>query len=387
MVNPFMSVSRAGGSVTAARLVSTVAVPLDPGSADAPALLHRAGHRLLVQRGDAELDPDSGDPMCFPAPWPRGFGAVTVSPDAGTAVFAGVHAVRCVNASGAVAWEVRHGCWAGLCPQLHREFAEYADDTGDDDGHGYPDSGSAAFSADGKLVWAHVRGPLASEGHDAQEDSDEAADELWLVLNAADGKVLGHVRTATVASGSFHTAHPDPTQMGLSIGEGEEGSPALWGRFDGGVLSVERIQDETVLLDVSPSGRHFLATDVQQDALYLHAVGNTEMLRDLDAVDAVPEYTDGDNACWDLEAAFVDEGAVIAGTSESDVDHGEARHWLVGTDDMELLAQVEYPQPVAGAPRSAGDGAWYTVSEDGASVYVWELARTVRASQPHAGRA
>ncbi|CAM5629853.1 hypothetical protein [Streptomyces canarius] len=39
-----------------------------------PEFLHEAPG-LLVQRGDAELvalDPDSGDTVRFPAPWPRG---------------------------------------------------------------------------------------------------------------------------------------------------------------------------------------------------------------------------------------------------------------------------------------------------------------------------
>ncbi|MFF9915666.1 hypothetical protein [Streptomyces sp. NPDC013457] len=218
-----------------------------------------------------------------------------------------------------------------------------------------------------------MRAPLAADGPDAEVDYDETAEELWLVLDASDGTVLGHVQTRTVASGSHHTTHPDPAQMGLSIGEGAEGSPALWGRFDGKVLSVEKIQDETVHLDVSPSGQHFLATDVQQDALYLHAVGDGAMLRDLDAVNTGTECPNGDEACWDLEAAFLDEGTVIAGTSGSNASHGEARYWLIGTDDMELVAPIGYPQVVTGSARSAGDGAWYTVSEDGAIVYVWEL--------------
>ncbi|MGW7433993.1 hypothetical protein ACWGIN_31210 [Streptomyces sp. NPDC054861] len=105
--------------MTAVSLVPSFAVPFDPGTADAPELLRRDSHRLIVQRGDAELlafDPDSGDKVCFPAPWPRGFGTVAVSPDANSAVFAGVHAVCCVDASGAVVWEVRHGYWADECP-------------------------------------------------------------------------------------------------------------------------------------------------------------------------------------------------------------------------------------------------------------------------------
>lgn len=38
----------------AARPVATVAAPLDAASADAPRVLHRPGHRILVQRGDRE---------------------------------------------------------------------------------------------------------------------------------------------------------------------------------------------------------------------------------------------------------------------------------------------------------------------------------------------
>ncbi|MER7172560.1 hypothetical protein [Streptomyces mesophilus] len=355
----------------AARLVAALQAPFEPGSADAPVVLHTAGGRLVVQRSDtalAVLDPVSGDVVRFPAPWPRAFGTTAVSPGADIAVFAGLHALRAVDATGATLWEVRHACWGGECPRLHEEFAEYADDTGEDGEHAYPDSGSAAFSADGKVVWAHVRGPLAGDGEDAEED------ELWLVLDAADGRLLGRVSTGTMASGSFHTVHPDPAQMGLSIGEGEEGSPALWGRLDGGALSVRKIDDETVLLDVSPSGRRLLATDVQQDALYLHDAADGAILRDLDAADAVPAQSAGRRVYWDFAAAFMAENTVVAGTSGSDAGQGPARHWLVGTDDMTLRAHISYPQPVSGPVGPAGDGTWYTVSEDGSTLSVWELA-------------
>ncbi|MER5474050.1 hypothetical protein ABZX90_15135 [Streptomyces sp. NPDC002935] len=39
----------------AARLVMTVAAPLDPATAEAPQVLQWPGRRLLVQRGDTEL--------------------------------------------------------------------------------------------------------------------------------------------------------------------------------------------------------------------------------------------------------------------------------------------------------------------------------------------
>ncbi|MFF5422296.1 hypothetical protein [Streptomyces misionensis] len=161
--------------VATARLVTTFAAPLDRerDAADAPYLVRwpvprpggASGRRLLVQRGDTELVvvapdrtgvsdaadvPEAADvpgsahapAVRFPAPWPRNFGTFAVAPDAGLAVFAGVHAVRAVDPAGAVRWEIAHGCWEGSCRTLHTGFEEYATDTR----HRYPDSGSAVFS-------------------------------------------------------------------------------------------------------------------------------------------------------------------------------------------------------------------------------------------------
>jgi hypothetical protein len=338
-------------------------------------MLHSPGRRLLVQRGDTELvtldvtgaDAGQATEVRFPAPWPRDFGTVTVSPEGDAAVFAGVHAVRSVEATGTTRWEVRHACWDGSCPLLHTSFAEYADDKD----HFYADSGSAAVSADGRLVWAHVRGPLSDDGQAADDE------ELWLVLDAANGRVLDRAETETVASGSFHTPHPDPAQMGLSIGEGEEGSPLLWGRWDGHRLTVEQIGAERILLAVSPSGRHLLTVPVGQWSLDLHQVDEGAVLRKLDAQGTVPAHpanTGGDRVYWDFEAAFVDEDTVVAGTSECEARYGTARHWLVDVRGMTLRGEISYPFPVAGPARSAGDGTWYTVSEDRTSLHLWQLA-------------
>ncbi|MET7380595.1 hypothetical protein ABZT08_17540 [Streptomyces sp. NPDC005526] len=357
-----------------ARLVKTVAAPLDPASADAPKVLQRPGRRLLVQRGDTEvvafdLDvPSAGRAaeVRFPAPWPRRFGTVTVSPKLDTAVFAGVHAVRSVDATGSTRWEVRHGCWSADCSLTHVSFDEYAHD----EEHFYADGGSVAVSADGELVWAHVLGPRGSDS--ATQDGREQ----WMVLDATDGRILGRVDTLTVASCSEHTPHPDPAQMGLSIGEGEEGSPALWGRWDGQRLNVEQIGIERVLLAVSPSGRHVLSVPLGQWSLTLHRVEDGSLLRELDAEDAVPAHpgsTSEDRVYWDSEAAFVDEDTVVAGTSECDAQYGTTRHWLVDTREMTLRGEIVYPFPVSGPARSAGDGTWYTVSADATSVHLWQL--------------
>ncbi|MFJ2581779.1 hypothetical protein [Kitasatospora aureofaciens] len=362
----------------AARLVTTVAAPLDPASADAPQVLYWPDRRLLVQRGDTDVvavdldmpHADQASEVRFPAPWPRRFGSVTVSPERDAAVFAGVHAVRSVEPTGRTRWEVHHGCWAGGCPLLHLSFDEYAHD----EDHFYADSGSVAVSADGKLVWAHVRGPLGGDG-DKEDDQ-----ELWVVLDATNGRVVGRVNTMTVASGSEHTPHPDPTQMGLSVGEGEEGSPALWGRWDGQQLTVEQIGIEQVLLAASPSGRHLLTVDVGQWSLCIHRVEDGSEIRELDAADTVPAHprnTGEDRVYWDYDAAFVDEDTVVAGTSECDARHGSVRHWLVDVQGMTLRGEISYPAPVSGPARAAGGGMWYTISGDRTSVHLWELAKDI----------
>ncbi|MER7309882.1 hypothetical protein E5082_31560 [Streptomyces griseoluteus] len=358
-----------------AHLVTTADASLDLASAEAPQVLQWPGRWPLVQRGDAEVvavglgacGAGQGSEARFPAPWPRHFGTVTVSPQGDAAVFAGVHAVQLAEPSGVTRWEVQHGCGDGSCSVMHRSFDEYADD----EDHYYADSGSVAFSADGRFVWAHVRGPL-SGSEDTQDDR-----EVWAVLYAMDGRVLGYADTMTAASSSEQTSHPDPAQMGLSIGEGEEGSPVLWGRWDGQHLSVEQIGIERILVAVSPSGQHLLTVPMGQWSLILQQVEDGSDLRKLDAQNTVPHHprsAGADRVYWDYEAAFVDENTIVAGTSESDASHGSARHWLVDADSMTLREEISYPFPVSGPARSAGAGTWYTVSKDRLSVYLWELS-------------
>ncbi|MFF5404261.1 hypothetical protein ACFY8K_14890 [Streptomyces misionensis] len=77
------------------------------------------------------------------------------------------------------------------------------------------------------------------------------------------------------------------------------------------------------------------------------------------------------------DAAFVDEDTLIAGTCACDARHG-GRHWLVDARAMTPRGEISYPVPVSGPARPAGDGAWYTVSGDGALVPLWEPDRENR---------
>ncbi|MCE0445748.1 hypothetical protein LT493_14665 [Streptomyces tricolor] len=92
-----------------ARLRAVVPALLPSAEADLPELLGLPGRRLLAQRADDalvvqpldEAFAPAGDRVRVPAPWPRRRGTWAVAPDVSLAVFAGVHAVRAVEPSGA----------------------------------------------------------------------------------------------------------------------------------------------------------------------------------------------------------------------------------------------------------------------------------------------
>ncbi|WP_432043750.1 hypothetical protein [Streptomyces cadmiisoli] len=344
-----------------ARLVATVPLPLGSARADAVQLLPWSGRLLLVQHGDEELAVaeigGAGAQFRFPAPWPRRFGGATVSPGGDVAVFSGVHSVQAVDRTGEVLWELPHGCWAtATCVWTRAPLASYRDDPR----HQNPDQGSAAFSVDGKTVWVHVR--QYAEGRRPYEE--------WLVLDAADGEVLCRAETMTVGAGSVHFPHPDPACMGLSIAQGDDDAPVLWGRRDGRSLAVARAEGE-ILQSVSPSGRHFLCTDPGQWALYLHDAADGEQLRRVDARAVLPPVPGDDMARWDYEGAYpYEDGAVVSTEEYAEVP----RHWLVDPRSMSVRGRIAYPVPVAGSPRSAGPGMWCTVAGQDAAVHLWRLA-------------
>ncbi|MGW2338281.1 hypothetical protein ACWCXS_30475 [Streptomyces sp. NPDC001685] len=363
-----------------AHLVASLDAPAPvTGFGSAPCLTSGAGARFLVQRDDTELivrglAGDAPVPTIrFPAPWPPGFGSWAVSPGADLAVFAGRHALRAVDRSGRARWELRHPCRAGCAG--HTDAFEYVDDRD----HRYSGSGSVAFAADGKVVWAHVPGPSADEDAGGDDGPEE-----WLVLDATDGTVLARAATGTVAAGSVHVPHPDPGQMGLSVGEGQDGSPLLWGRWDGRRLAVDTFGGEDrVLLAVSPSGDRLLTVTHDQDTLAVHRTTDGSVTAALDA-DVVPPHPaaeedagdsgdDETRAYFDYEGGFVDEDTVVAGTVESDEESGPGRHWLVDAASMRLLGRLAYPVEVTGPPRALGDGTWYTVSAADSALLVWAL--------------
>ncbi|MGW1013499.1 hypothetical protein ACWD4X_26095 [Streptomyces termitum] len=366
-----------------ARLRAVVPAPLSPAWADPPEITGPPGARTLVQRSDDALvarplddafAPRAGADVRFPAPWPRHHGTCGVAPDARLAVFAGVHAVRAVEPSGATRWEVRHGCWAFSCQEPHASYDAYADRRD----HRYPGSGSVGFSTGGGAVWAHVRGPLPEDG-----PGRGAADE-WLVVDAGDGRVLARAGAGAEAAGSVHLPHPsDPRRMGLSIGEGQDGAPLRWGRWDGTELTVDRLAEDLCLLGLDPSGDRLMTVSHDQDLLAVRDTrGAVVGALEWDAGTVVPRHpgvpADADAedeapACWDWAGGFLDGTTLIASTTESDDEWGPGRHWLVDTTGTCGLVPVDYPAPVSGVPTALGGGVWSTPSPDRDALHVWSL--------------
>ncbi|MET7754689.1 hypothetical protein ABZT27_08240 [Streptomyces sp. NPDC005389] len=371
-----------------ARLRATVAALLPSSQAGPPEIAGPPGRRMLVQRSDDEIVAQplddafvarAGTEVRFPAPWPRSRGTWEVAPDASLAVFAGVHAVRAVEPSGATRWEVRHGCWYGACREMHASYDAYTDRQD----HRYPESGSVGFSADGRLVWAHVRGPLP-EG----ELSPDTADE-WLVIDAEDGRVLARADAEAAAAGSIHLPHPtDPRQMGLSIGEGQDGAPLRWGRWDGKELIVDCLDGDLCLLSLSPSGDRLVTVSHDQDSLAVRdSRGTVVEALDWNAEATIPRHPDAPthadpdagagedelDVCWDWAGGFLDETTLVVSTAESDEEWGQGRHWLVDTAGARGFVPIDYPSPVSCQPTAWGGGVWSTLSETRDVLHVWGL--------------
>lgn len=269
----------------------------------------------------------------FPAPWERWRWAPdAVAPDLSFAVFSGETAIRAVGRDGRTLWEHEHDCWG--CGDL--------------------ESGSVIVSADGTRVWASAPSPHAES--EWPYDGDD-----WLVLDAASGDVVGMTRLDCAAAGSFHVLHPDGVHVGLSVGEGQDGSPSYWGRLDGDLIDFRLIGGEDrdrALTAVSPSGKRYVTIAHEQYDLFIHDFGDDAVLGSYE-VDEEAEELLG------LEAGFVTEDVILAGEDEGD------HHWLIEAPSGRLMGEAVYPVPVSGTARPLGDGTWLTSGGD--TIHRWRL--------------
>ncbi|MET9379277.1 hypothetical protein ABZX98_34925 [Streptomyces sp. NPDC002992] len=349
------SVRLPGGSA----LVNGSAYESRTGSARCALL--RNGHELEVHELDELLAGEGAPRAVFPVPWPGwDQGVHSVSPDGTFAVFSGQRSVRAVDARGTTLWEYRHGCWDQQIGHRH---------TGDPGQicRGI-ESGSCKVSDDGRLVWAHVVAPERGEGED-----DGEYDDLWVVLDAADGSELARLTLDSVASGSQHHSHPDGIHMGLEIGMGQDGILLYWGRWDGEKLTTWDLNEtlDRILMDVHPEQPGFLTVEHYGYDIQLHDLDGTVV-----AEAEPPEPRDDEDPLgWDWACGFVDATTVIASTMEFGDDPEGHRHWLLDARTMEIRGPVDYPTgPVDGFARPLGDGTWLTYDEESDTLSRWRTA-------------
>lgn len=357
----------------AARLIASIALP----SVEDESVVHkqwwpdrvlwiaRTDTRVIAYDLDRLLGGDVTAPV-FPAPWPRKVGRFTVSPDLSFAVFSGVHAVTAFDAGGGMRWEVRHSCWQGSCLEQHTAYEEYAGERN----HRYPENGSARVSADGKLVWAHVRGPLPGDELPADRDP-WLNDEQWLALDAASGRFLGRISTETDAGGSHQLPHPDPARMALNVGEGQDGSTTWVGRFSNGRLEGVLIGKEAILIGVASSGRTLVTVNHgRRDELNLHRYDDGTVIATIVA-GWLSEREDRVKLRWDLnEIGAVDEHTVILSASVGGNGEEGVEHWLIDTDTAEVRGPVVYPGATPDLAVGFGSGRWLTATQK-ARYEVW----------------
>ncbi len=335
------------------------------------------GRRLIEARAGAavavfDVDRVAGgaaEPLAaFPGPG-EPTGNPAVAPDLSLAVWPGMTAVHAIAANGTTVWTARHPC--RVCGEVHNSADEYADDM---DHRSPEDSGSAAFAADGRTVWVHVRGdlldtpslPLAPPG---PSPADDDSIEQWVIVAAADGSVLARTGTDSWGVGSQQLPYPDPAVMGLGIGEGQDGSAVLIGRLLEDGLETTRLEgDDRVLIALGPDHfltvRHGGTTDLRVHRLA--DLGVTSELVSADLAEASPESD------WDYYVAPLDNRTYVASTSHHGHAEDDIQHWLIDVVDGVVRGQVRYPVAVGSQLTGFGDGTWLTAGSE-ADFALWCL--------------
>jgi len=256
-------------------------------------------------------------------------GAHGVSPDLDVAAVAATSRVVAIDRAGNVVWEVAHLPW----------------------GRGGSERGSCWFSADGLYIWAHV-------------PSNDGPDE-WLLIDARDGALAGRSRLSCYSAGSRVIRHPDGRRVGLSVGEGQDGSETYFGWVADGEPIVERFDDRSrVLVAFSPDGRHFMTTPHSVGPIRLHRVSDGESVASLDPGDVLP----GDQP-FDLYGGFVDGATVLFASPERD------EVFTARLPDLDGVASIDLPIRRAGQFVGAFRGGVLTSDWATGETMVWRLVR------------
>lgn len=160
-------------------------------------------------------------------------------------------------------------------------------------------SGCCAFSPDPRYLWATVP--------PRPEKVFRTGDELWLI----DRRVwwmIDWVHLRTAAAGCEPVQHPDGQTVGLSVGEGQDGSLMRWARAHRGQIELRFGPDDRVLVAVHPDGDEYLATPHPGSTHQLtrHRFVDDRPIERLAAADAL-----GADQAWDLSAGYLTDTLIL----------------------------------------------------------------------------
>jgi hypothetical protein len=150
--------------------------------------------------------------------------------------------------------------------------------------------------------------------------------------------------------------------MGLSVGEGQDGAPTLFGRWDGTELRMAQLDgDDRALIGIGPGGRTFvtLGHDDPQE-LTVHRMAGFDVQGTVLADDLEEQ------SAWEPGYGVVDDRTVVASTG--------SRHWLIDVDTLEVRGPLRYPAETGEIPAGFGDGTWLTTIPGTYDVSVWRVA-------------
>jgi hypothetical protein len=211
-------------------------------------------------------------------------------------------------------------------------------------GRGASESGCCSFSPDQRYLWATA-------------PTQAGSDELWLV-DANEGELLDRRPLDASAAGCDHVEHPDKRTIGLSLGEGQDGSLIRWARPERDRIELRSsLSIDRVLVDVHPTGSEYLSTphgNTEADELMRHRVTDDVAIDGLSAWDAFPFGGE-----WDLVAGYLTDELILAGVVPNE------SHVLVQREPMALLGTIGYPgDSRPGWIVSPRRGTWLTLNDE-----------------------
>jgi hypothetical protein len=222
-------------------------------------------------------------------------------------------------------------------------------------GNSDSETGCCVFAADGRHLWATV--PTWSP-----QRPWEANDELWLI-DLTTLAVVDQRRLDVAAAGTTPLRHPDGHTIGLSIGEGQDGSYIRWAHADEGRITLRTAPtNDRTLVGVHPAGQEYLTSP--------HSKGTDELRRhrfaDDQPIDRLPAPDQGVGDSWDYTAGYLTEELILAHLYESDEDV------LVRRRPLQPIATVVYPCGAwLGRWSATGTGEWLTIGPQG--IQRWRL--------------